>query len=233
MIKIGNSSKAIIFDASTLISLSMNGLTDSLRGLKKVFKGKFLITEDVKREVIDRPIKIKRFKLEAMRTRRLFEDGIIELPDAMKVDRQTVASKAKEIVEMSNQYFSGREGNIEILHLGEASCLALSKILKEQGRESLIACDERTMRMLIEKPENLKDLLKRKLHTQVKIEKNNFDYFKEFRVIRSTELIYIAYRKNLVEIKDGKEVLDALLYALKFKGCSISDDEIREIKKLA
>ena len=38
-------------------------------------------------------------------------------------------------------------------------------------------------------------------------------------------------QKGLVNLSDGN-VLDALLYAVKFKGCSISDDEIREIKKL-
>ena len=51
--------KAIIFDSGTLISFSMNGLLPELRELKKIFNGKFLITKDVKREVIDKPIKIK------------------------------------------------------------------------------------------------------------------------------------------------------------------------------
>ena len=43
--------------------------------------------------------------------------------------------------------------------------------------------------------------------------------------------MYIAYKKGLVRIKD-KKILDAILYALKFKGCSISTDEIERIKKL-
>ena len=58
-----------------------------------------------------------------------------------------------------------------------------------------------------------------------------FERYKKFKVIRSTELIYVAYKKGLVKLK-GKLVLDALLWALKFKGCSISGDEIREIKKI-
>ena len=36
-----NINKAIIFDAGTLISLSMNGLIDELRKLKKIFNGNF------------------------------------------------------------------------------------------------------------------------------------------------------------------------------------------------
>ena len=38
--------KAIIFDSSTLISLSMNGLLPELKGLKNVFNGSFIITSD-------------------------------------------------------------------------------------------------------------------------------------------------------------------------------------------
>ena len=33
-------------------------------------------------------------------------------------------------------------------------------------------------------------------------------------------------------ITDGKKVLDALLWAVKFKGCSISGDEINEIVRI-
>ena len=63
---------AIIFDASTLISFSMNGLLDEVVKLKKIFKGKFLIPEDVKYEIIDRPLNVKRFELEALRLKKLF-----------------------------------------------------------------------------------------------------------------------------------------------------------------
>ena len=39
------------------------------------------------------------------------------------------------------------------------------------------------------------------------------------------------YKKKIVEF--GNHVLlDALLYAVKFKGCAISGDEIKEIKNL-
>ena len=88
------------------------------------------------------------------------------------------------------------------------------------------------MRMLVEKPENLKKLLQRKLHTIVTIKKENFAPFKGFKIIRSAELVYVAYKKGLVKLKNGKTVLDALLWAVKLNGCSISGEEINEIKRI-
>ena len=77
--------KAIIFDASTLITFSMNGLFNELRELKKIFKGKFIITKDVKREIIDKPITIKRFELEALRLKKLLDDKVLEMPSSLNV----------------------------------------------------------------------------------------------------------------------------------------------------
>ena len=126
----------------------------------------------------------------------------------------------------------GREKEIHLISSGEASCLALGKLLDGKRINNIIAIDERTMRMLVEKPENLQKLLQRKLHTKVIIKKKNFSAFKGFKIIRSAELVYIAYKKGLVKLKNGQTVLDALLWAVKFKGCSISNDEIAEIKKI-
>ena len=57
--------KAIIFDSGTLISFAINGLYEELKLLKAKFDGKFIITDEVKAEIIDKPINIKRFELEA------------------------------------------------------------------------------------------------------------------------------------------------------------------------
>ena len=224
--------KAIIFDAGTLITLSMNGLTEELRKLKAIFDGSFLITQQVKAEVIDKPITIKNFELEALKTKKLFDEGVIELAEYYDIDNSKIEKKTKEIMDIANSLFVSPREEVKIMHLGEASCLALSKILSDKKIKNLIAIDERTTRMLIEKPENLKDLLRRKLHTNIKLVKGNFEYFKDFEVIRSAELMYVAWKKGLIELKDGISVLDALLYAVKFKGCSISHEEIEEIKKL-
>jgi len=225
-------SKAIIFDASTLISLSMNGLIEELKELKKIFNGKFLITQEVKKELIDTPITIKKFELEALRIKELIEQKIIELPESLGIPKEEISKRTEEFIELGNTIFESKREEINILHSGESSCFALSRILNEKGIKNILSIDERTARMLVEKPENLKDLLERKLHTKIFFKKDNFSKFKDFKAIRSSELIYLAYKKNLVKVKDGDLVLDALLYALKSKGCAISFEEIEEIKKL-
>ena len=78
---------------------------------------------------------------------------------------------------------------------------------------------------------NLKDLLERRMHTGVKLKKSDFKMFKGFKIIRSTELIYVAWKKGFINFK-GPKVLDALLWAMKSKGCAITEDEIEEIKRL-
>lgn len=223
--------KALIFDASTLISFVMNGLFPELRELKKIFNGKFLITKEVKREIIDKPITIKRFELEALKLKQLLDDGVLEMVSSLNIREDIISKKTKEFLETANNMFIGNGRPIRMIDLGEASCLALSRILDEKKIEHVVAIDERTTRMLVEKPENLERLLNKKLHTQVVLKKENFKLFKGFKIIRSAELVYVIYKKKLAKLKDG-QVLDAMLWAVKFKGCSISGDEIREIKRI-
>ena len=55
--------------------------------------------------------------------------------------------------------------------------------------------------------------------------------FKNTFFIRSTELVYIAFKKGLIE-DQSKDMLDALLYSTKFKGSSVSGSEIKEMERL-
>lgn len=222
----------IIFDASTLISLSMNGLLGELKKLKGVFNGKFIITKEVKEEVIDKPIKVKRFELEALRVKEMLDEGVLELPESLEIRSDEIASKTEQLQKIANSMFVGDRGEIKLIHRGEASALALSRILLDKKIPHVIAIDERTTRMLGEKPEKLKELLERKLNTRIKLVREDFKYFKGFKFIRSSELMYVAWKKNLVELKNGGSVLDALLWAVKFKGCAISGDEINEIMRI-
>ncbi len=220
--------KVIIFDASTLISLSMSGLFSELRKLKKIFNGKFIITKDVEREVIDVPLKIKRFELEAIRVRQLVNEKIIERPDSLNITEKDIAQKTTEFIQKANVIFSAKGKAIDIIHSGESSCLALSKILSSKGVENIIAMDERTTRVLVERPKNLASLLEHRLHTKISVAGKDFEIFKGFKIIRSTELIYISYKKGLIELK-GQDVLEALLFALKHKGSAITGQEIKSI----
>jgi hypothetical protein len=210
----------------------MNGLLDELRGLRKIFNGKFIIPLSVRSEVIDRPLTIKRFELEALKLKQLLDEKILELPASIGINNKDVLEKTNKILETANTTFVGRNKEIHLVDLGEGACLALSSILNDRGIENVLAIDERTTRLLCEKPENLEELLQKKMHTKIIPKTENYKFFKEFKIIRSSELVYLAFKKNLVKLKDGNTILDALLYAVKFKGCSISEEEIEEIKKL-
>ncbi len=224
--------KAIIFDASTLISFAMNGLLPEVKALKNIFNGKFLITEQIKKETIDRPITTKRFELEALKVKELLDEKVLELPNSIGIDNSEVSNTTKELLEIANSTFQATNEMIHLVDSGEISCLALSKLLTKKDIKNIIAADERTIRMLCEKPENLKNLFQKRLKTNVNSNPKNYAYFKGFRFVRSSELIYVLYKKGLVKLK-GPMVLDALLYAVKFKGCAISRDEINEIKRIA
>jgi hypothetical protein len=223
--------KAIIFDSGTLISFAMNGMYEELKKLKEVFEGKFLITPDVKREIVDKPLNIKKFELEALKLNQLIEERVFELPESLNVKDSELSKRTEEFMKVANSLFYTKGREVRLIDAGESSCLALSKILSEKGIKNILAIDERTIRVLIEKPENLTSLLQRKMNSAIRIKSSNYKIFKNFNIIRSTELVYVAYKKGLIKLK-GPNVLDALLYAMKFKGCAISGEEIEEIKKL-
>ena len=223
--------KAIIFDSGALISFSMNGITDYIRRLKEIFKGNFLITDGVKKEIIDKPLTIKKFALEALKLKQLLDDKVLKLPSSIGITHDEIHKGADEILNVANRTFQGRGKDIKIIDFGEGSCLALSNILTKKGIKNVIAIDERTTRLLVEKPENLIKIFEKKMNTKITVKQQNYKFFSGFKVIRSAELVYVAYKKGLTKLKD-KNTLDALLWAVKFKGAAISGDEIEEIKSL-
>jgi hypothetical protein len=222
--------KAIIIDSGSLINFSMNGILYIFEKLKKEFEGKFLITKDIEYETIKRPLKIKKYELGGLKIQALIDKGIIELPESLGINSSEIKTKTKKILNKANHLFFSKRP-IHLIDRGEASCLVLSEILQEKNIENLIVIDERTTRMLCENPSNLHKLMEQKLNTKIKTRKEQYSYFKKFKIIRSSELAYIAYEKNLISLGNGS-LLDALLYAIKYKGCSISKQEIEEIKKL-
>ena len=220
--------KALIFDSSTIITLALNNLLGILEPLKNSFGGKFLITPDVKREIVDYPLQQKRFELESLMISNLLKKGVLEVSFPEGLEKQT-----KETIQAANSIFASNGDKIKILHEGEASCFALAKILQSEYKVFL-AIDERTSRVLSEKPENLQKLFEKKLHRKISADKAKFPYFSGFDILRSTELFFIAYKKGLIELPAKSDVaVDALLYAAKFKGCSISREEIESAKSLA
>jgi len=224
--------RCLIFDSSSLISLAMNGLLDELKKLKEIFPGKFLIPEEVKREVVERPLKIKKFELEALKLKQLIDQKVLEFPDSVGVQSQELLKKTEEFLNFANgAFFSNVDREIHLIDAGEATCLALNKILDDKGFRTAVAVDERTTRLLSERPENLKKILEKKMHTKIKVKSEDLKIFEGTKIVRSAELMHLAYKKGLIELKD-KIILDAVLYALKDKGCAISTEEIETLKKI-
>ena len=180
--------------------------------------------------MIEKPLTIKRFELEALRVNALLQDGVLEMPSVIGIEDSELDLRTSYYRDLANVTFQAKGKDIHIIDSGEASCLGLSELLTKRKIENIIAVDERTTRLLGEKPDNIRELMKRKLHTEISSKKENYKFFKGFRFIRSTELMYVAWKKGLIDVKGNGVVLDALLYALMFKGASINPDEIREIK---
>ncbi|VVB78883.1 Uncharacterised protein [uncultured archaeon] len=220
--------KHLIFDSGPLINFAMNGLLPLFKKLKGEFDGDFLITKEVKSEVIDYPETTRKYELEAIQIKELFNEGIIKHADLAKEQVDELRIKREEIMNIANSTFYAQNKNIHILDKGECAALALSKIM---NCDSPIVIDERTTRMLCENPENLRKLLQKKLHTPITANKKNYDFFKDFTIVRSTELVYMAHKKGLIEFKDPRSY-EAMLYAVKFKGCSVSEEEIEELKNM-
>lgn len=216
--------KALIFDSSSIISLALNDLLFVLKPLKNLFGGEFYITESVKHELVDRSLEIKRFKLEALMIKKLIDDGIIKIKEDGKVEKET-----KTLLNVANNTFEVDGESMRIIHEGEASCLSLYNFLPTEKKAIVI--DERTTRMLCESPENLHKLLESKNHRKIKANIINYSFFKKFNVIRSSELAYLAYKAGIISLPiKSNEAIEAILYALKYKGCAISHNEIHEAK---
>lgn len=226
--------KALVFDTSTIISFSLNNLLYLLSELKHRFQGQFFITNGVKKEIIDKPIHSKKFKLEALQIHQLILDNTIEVY-GQQIDKQT-----QHLLNLCNNLFKAQNHFIHLVDIAEVESLALANLLK-----ATYVVDERTMRMLIESPLELKDIFEKKLHTKITINNENLkELQKEIQVniIRSSELVTVAYSLGLMKNLTDKdhlthynlkhELLDGLLWGLKLNGCSISQEEIYKIENI-
>ncbi len=223
--------KYLIFDAGPLIALTMNGLLDVVERMKENFNGEFILTPAVKYEVIDRPIKIKKYKLEAIKVQHLLKTGILKMSTEI-IDDNTLKKESAKILKIANGVLRhhGNGEKITIIQEGEADCLAFDNLVEGQ---SMIVVDERTTRYLIENPRKIEEIIERKLHTDLDFNNEVIKDIKPHKVMRSAEFLYIAYKKSLTGIEKTKDNLDALLYAVKFKGTAVSKKEIEEIKNIA
>ena len=146
------------------------------------------------------------------------------------IDDKRLNQETDKILKIINNSMRSDSKPIELIHNGEASCIAFSNLC---NCDSAIVIDERTTRMLVESPSSLKKMMENKLHRTLSLNEKDLKLLKNARFIRSTELLYIAYKKSLFNLKKDRAMLQAVLYAAKYKGTAISSQEIEEIKRLA
>jgi hypothetical protein len=223
----------LVFDSSVLISLAMNGLLPKLEELKSRFNGNFLITESVKIEVLDHPLHSNKFKLEAIMMSNLLQQNILKLFTNLNMEK-----KSMQLLDTCNKIFVAKENPIKILDKAEVEALVLTIT-----SNAVYAVDERTMRLLIEDPKKLSELLERKFDTKITIDQKNLATFKSeiknVQIIRSAELMTVAFELGLFKEYETKylqnprkEILEGILWGLRLRGCAISTEEINEIIRL-
>ncbi len=226
-----NQEKILFFDAGPIITLAMARLLWVLKPLKEKFNGRFYITEAVRKEIVENPINIRKFKFEALQVMKLIRDGIIEIYP------KKLSSQVKSITDLSNQTYQIKGKWIEIIQTGEIETVYASS----HDGPKYVVIDERTIRLLIENGKELKSLLERRTRKEVTL---NMDHIKEFnsrlgkiKIIRSIELIGLAYILGIlneylpVELNEPKKVLlESVLWDVKYNGCAVTDHEVIELK---
>lgn len=221
--------KKIVFDASSIISLSEKCFMNIMGKIVEQKKAEFFMPESVFFETVTHPMKIRRFELNAFRIQSAINNHWFTTIKPSKDTIQIVNSTMK--LAQNICYADGQP--IQIIHKGELEALAL---VKEMNADALII-DERTTRMLLEEPQNLRSLLEFRHKKKITFDEEKlFEFRKQFggtRIFRSSELLALAYEKDCFgkELEHTPSSLKAALYSVKYAGCAITENEINEYLK--
>src|SRR3989338_9229383 len=150
--------KIIVFDTGPIISFALNGILWLLPELKEVYNGRFVFPPSVRHEVIDRPLQSRKFGFEALRVNHLLRGGVLEVEESA-----AAKSSAEELLRLANSSFEAHGAFMVLVQFAEIEALALARELHAEA----VVIDERTTRMLVEAPENLRSLLEKRLHTEI------------------------------------------------------------------
>jgi predicted nucleic acid-binding protein len=216
--------KRVICDSSSLISLSMNCMLPLIIELSE--KADFIITQSVYDEIITNPLKRGNHLMGPMNFKALIQNGILKVENADP-------EEARQILEDSNSIYYAHDRQLRIIQIGEAEALALA------NDGDILLMDERTLRFLIEKPDSLTGLLQHRMHKGITMNRARSDNFRKHcngvSIIRSSEIVAVSYEMGILEkyfAGEGRDVLKACLWSLKYKGCSLSVDDIDEYLKM-
>ena len=223
--------KSLVFDTSSIISLVTNNMLWILTALKKRFKGDFLVSPAVYKEMISVPLSSKKYKFEAMVVCEYMNSGVLKSSKNLNLKSQT-----SNLLSLANKIFKVREKDMKIFHEGEMETVVLALAV---GADAIVT-DERSMRLALEDPKRLSKLLSKKLHSKVKVNRKILSEFKSktkgIKVLRSTELALMAYEMGLLDnfLKNHgkKDLVDAILWGLKTRGCAISPHEIDDYVRI-
>lgn len=225
--------KSLVFDTGPIISMTTNNLLWVLDYLKERFNGDFYIPQAVKYELIDKPLASKKFKFEALQVSFRVRKAVLSI-----IETPQIKALAEELLELSNSTFKVRGNWLKIVHYAEMEALASAIIMNA----SAVVIDERTTKLLVEDPDALVRTLGKHLKAKVSVNKKNLDkvrqWVKNIRIIRSVELVMVAYEKGFLDkyLLDGKEarktLVESLLWGVKLHGCAISRREIDQLVAL-
>jgi len=216
----------IICDSGALISLTSSCLDNLLHFFAEKNDVSFIIPPSVEYETVKRPIKsrLRKYLFSAIRIKDAIDDGVVVVVDAK------VEAKAKRIMYLANNLFFIKGKPLRLIQFGESEMLALAK---ELGIEYILI-DERTTRMLIEAPPRLKEHLEDEFRVNVMVNKKNYKELvaeiSPLKALRSSELVMLAYERGYFNKFQNmqKEAVKAALYKMKYSGCSIGFDEIKQ-----
>ena len=220
----------VLCDTSSLISLTGSCLENALRFFQDNFNVRFFIPPSVEHEAVTRPLSltVKIHNFSALRIQKLIDDGVLTIVD------EDLKKETAEFMKLGNSVFYARGKPLRIFHKGELEMIALAQKLQIDS----LLMDERTTRLLVEDPEVLRDHLQTEFKTSILVNRKNLSNFlsglNHMNVIRTTELIYLAYTKGFFRNfgKIEKAAAEASLYSLKYAGCAVSFNELQEYEKL-
>jgi predicted nucleic acid-binding protein len=217
--------ESVVCDSSSLVSMSDSCLLWIISELSKSFKGYFIISKTVEYESVMHPLDMKSHTLGAIRLKKLLLENVVKV-----VETPNSRSITSELLSLGNSVFSIGGRNLKLIHEGETETLALAIDLGVRN----ILIDERTTRMLIEAPLDLKSHMEGEFQSRIDVNEKHLRRFLDMtnglNLFRSTELAIVGYEKGLFNDYVGmeKRAIEAVLYGLKFAGCGISFSEIDE-----
>lgn len=218
----------ILCDSSALISLGDSCLDSLLYFLHERFHLRFIIPPEVEQEIITRPISsgLHQYYFSALKMQKALEDGVLVKTAVGE------SSLTQQFLQAANHLFFLKGQPLQLLHPGEAGMLAIA----QQLGVSTLLIDERTTRMLVEAPFRMKAHLEEEFGIHVMVNKSNLDRFAELtrdmQILRSSEMLILGYENGFLNhFSRPRDALEAALYKVKFTGCSIGFEEIKEFLK--